>query len=926
MPVASTERIGEGAGRAASAAAPSSPMAVLSVRAPLCWSCGADARTGADACGSCGTAVGAPPAHADSIVGKVYPLRRGIRKRHLVCIGLEDRSARLLFESGETELLALEELPEPEDLALGREEAARLRTPAGRLLQIAVACRAGTLKRKWDTEALEEAALASASDVGSARSIALDALALGRPELLSRLPLSDTERHWLTAVDAVGRAEAATAIEAVCCLPQDRYRPKLVLLASVLRPARDGGVRLGPAIKAQVEPFAAGEPLAALLVRVLDGDYDAEPSIELTTPLRRLVERTAPSPARRRDLETALDLIDGRPPAAAGSSPGPLPRGVRTLLALSAPGLDLIGEDDIDHIPMPLLDDLIEAGAVDAGTTLAGSRDVHRTRYLLARLDPGALSDADVDHLAHLDEQARRAFARDDAAGLNALGSSDVVLGFQALAAVRRGEAGEQEVERIVPGHRDLARALLRLARTHADGGSVNEGLSEQMVADPSVWPVIVEIVGSTALEPTHELLERFPDFCQWLALHQAREHLFLGSWQRAVEAADLCLSLAKLEAVRDEALNLKACALHYLGADGRAVGALEEAIQGERSEALLANLGIVAAGLEPEVAASHLGMLMDEAPTIALRVSAAKQALSIWRDSDQESWRNSDNSPLPDAFQDPLRRLAVAELELADFRVFAGVLAIYDADWLADRANIATSPHADSLEARFFTARAENLSKMIGVMGSAMAAGGAPEWVLDERDSLRAAAIDILFENLDEPDSTFGSVALEMVERRVLATPDDEVLFGALGIASVTYHLSAREEEVADHIVERVQKLRSDWQQLEAGDRDRVEPVVELATRRVTINRLQARAREFDQAVDVFNSAIDLGGSAPPGSPAYSEALQRCRRVSATCRAIRDELRPWVPIVDHEGVREDLDKLIESSRELEGRCLEILG
>ena len=45
-------------------------------------------------------------------------------------------------------------------------------------------------------------------------------------------------------------------------------------------------------------------------------------------------------------------------------------------------------------------------------------------------------------------------------------------------------------------------------------------------------------------------------------------------------------------------------------------MGALEQAIQGARSESLVANAGIVAARLEPQVAAEHFGLLMDEAPT----------------------------------------------------------------------------------------------------------------------------------------------------------------------------------------------------------------------------------------------------------------------------------------------------------------------
>ena len=854
-------------------------------------------------------------------IGRTYSVRRGLRKRHMIRVADTPAGARVLLESGETDELALAELPDKDEEQLG--DVPGLRTPAGRLLAVASACRSGSSKRKWDAETIERAADANSGDPATARALALDALQLDCLTFFHQMQLSDSEKCWILAVHAASSDDPEGALSAVRRLPASRYRPKLALIATLFPRARARGIDTA-SLEEHLTPFVAEEPLARVLLRAARGTTDTLGAEELATH-RALLALAAPNPDLAIRLEAGLAALSGEEPRVSESASAFGPN-MRTLLALRSPRPGLVTEADVDDLPLPIVDDLLENGALTGETVLAGSTAEPRTRYLTARTDPARLDDAAIDALDHHDERARRAFDRGDSDALHSLGGSPAVRHYEALLSLRRGKPDPVVLQNVQPQATDVVRDLLALAEAKGIPGGPSAALTERLVSDSSVWPVIVELAGSTAFSADAELLARHPAFCEWLALHQAREYLFLGEWQMAVDAADHCLALARAETVRDEALNLKACGLHYLGQDARAIGALEEAVSGARSEALLANIGIVAAGLEPEVAAQHLGMLMDEAPTVDLRIAAAKRALDIWQNSDPGSWRNSDNDPLPDAFQEPIRRLAVGELTLEDFRLLMSVLAIYDSAWLADAAHVAASPHKDSLEARFYVARAQDLHDMIKVMGAAMAGGQPPQWILDERDSLRSAAVDILLENLDEPDSMFGSVALTMVDQHVLAGKEDEVLFTGLGIAGVTYHLSARAEEVADHIVSLVHKLRADWQALNTEAKDRLDAVVELATRRVAINRSQARARDHDQAVDVFNSAIDLGHSAQPGSPAYTEALSRFRAVANTCRAIRDDIRPWLPIVDHEGVRQDLDRLIDLTRQLESRCLEILG
>lgn len=901
--------------------------ALLAVHRPFCRACGAEHDAGAAACPACGHDTAPLPSRLEGELGTVHAVRRGLRKRSAVRIGTREEGAELLLESGEVLIVELPALPDPASVDMPAEHARELRTPSGALLQLAAACRARALKASWDPDRLVAAALDGVGDETSARLVALDALAVGDAELIERLPLTASEQAWLRALDAFAARDATAAVAAIGQLPAEGYRPKLALLAGLAREVRAAGVDLG-VLEVQTRPFRDEEPLAALLRRTLGLEpADAAGRLERAAAGGRALLGDLPLPQPvEAEISAGLAALAGEPSDAAASVRFS-PPAVRTVRALAERRSGLLESHDVDRIPLPLLDDLIDDGAVAADVVLAGTQDAGRARYLTARLVPQRLTDGDVAELEHADEIVRRAFQRADVDGLAQAPDRPLVLHYRALAGLRRGRVKDVSIEHVQPGAQQIAAELVRLAETR-DGAALPAGaLTESVLADPSVWPVLVEIVGSTRLQPTAELRERFPAFTEWLSLHQAREHLFVGEWRAAVDAADRCLALAHDEAVCDEALNLKACGLHHLGDDRGAIAALEEAIQGAYSEALLANIGVVAVGFEPETAARHLGVLMREAPTTAMRVAAARRALTIWSTSDTQSWRNSDESPLPDAFQDALRELVVGPLALDDFRDFASLLAIHDSTWFGDVESLASSPHRETLEARFFVARAQSLHDLIPVMGASIASGAPPPWLLRERDSLRNAAVDILFENMDEPDTTFGSVALAMADHRVLVDAEDHLLLSFLGVASVTYHLSAHKDEVGDQLVARLHQLRRDWQQHpDAEVRRRLEPIVELATRRIALNRMSARDREMEQAIDVFNDALDVGSRVPPGTSAYADVLNRisvCARVASDAR---DDLLPFLPIVDHAGAREDIEKTVEMTRELERRCLNILN
>lgn len=888
--------------------------ALLRDTSPMCLACGADVGGGWLACGQCGTTLVVPSAFAP--IGTVHEVRRGLRRRPAVRVGGDGETAQLLFESGETVAVPVQTLPPARPAPIG--SAAPL-TPHGVLLALAATRGAGA--RGWEPAALRAAAIAAVDGVGTARLVALDAVRLGFFDVVAQLPLSASERTWLDAVVAAERRDPTGVVRAVAALPPDRYRHKLVLLFSVAggagRLGRDGAV-LGPHLDAY-----ADEPVAGLLGRVLGlAPTDRARLVDDIRLLRQVVPLT---PAAARDVDAAVVALTGGTPAAIGDL-AMLGPATRTVIALAGAGPVALDAASVRSLDAAVVDDLVDTGTVDAAVLLAAGWDEQRSSYLRARLVPGSMTDDEVGRAGHVEEAARRAFLSAEPSALDALGDGPGVRHFRALSALRRRRPGDVVLDDVRPEARPVVAGLLATAELAGAGQLSGATLPAAVVDDPTAWPILLDLAGGNRIALSPDLRDRHPAFAEWLALQLAREHLFTGEWRRALEAADECLALSRLEEIRDEALNLRACALHYLGEDAAAIAALEEAIEGAYSEALLTNIGIVAAGLRPEVAAAHLGRLVDEAPTTAMRLAAAARAVAIWAASDTASWRQSDTGRLPDAIRGPLRRLVADDIPVDDFRPLAALLATNDGTWLADAASLARSPNRRTLEARFYVARAKDLFDVVDVMAGAIRAGSPPQWLLDERDALRDAAVDILFENLDDPDNTFGAVALAMEEKGVLADERDAVLFGLLGLAGVTFHLTTRGEEIADRYVDLLHDLRKRRSSLPADDRDRLEAVVELATRRVAINRIDARRRILDQAIDVYNAAVDLGRNAYPGSTGSLEARRRIQAVAQLVGPVRAELRRWLPLVDHEGVRTDLHDLIEVTRDIEQHCMNALG
>lgn len=890
-----------------------SAVNVLSVRSAFCRSCGRDHQQ-VTICPSCGWTTTPLPTAWSGAVGRLFTVRRGLRRRTAVQLGEEGPDAIVLVEGGSVERMSISDLPAELVPPAGLLDGAR--SPAGRLVFLAAAVASGA-RYSFDPGLLCDAAVAAARDQVAMRLLTVDAIAAGRPELVGRVPLSPSERAWALAVQVAEAGDGARLVACLRDLPADRYRRKLVLLLRVAPALIASDVDL-TVVGAHLRPFA-DEPLAGVLHRAFRlSDGGAQGAV---ADARWLASATTIPPEVREMIEQAAPVVTSGDRVAVPPTVGRLGHHVRVLGARRRVGL-AVQPADLARVPTPIADDLVDAGALDEALVTSASLSDEARTYLRARTVPGALSDAEVAAVGHVDEQARRTFPLPDFTELEALGDTLHLRHFRALALLRLNRRADVDLDHVRVDERTAVQRLLRLLDAVDGDGDVADELDDELLDDRTVWPVIVGIAGPDAIEPDDALARRFPAFCEWLALHLAREQLFLGDWAAAERAADTCLSLAQAEVVRDEALNLKACGLHHQGDDVGAIEALEEAIAGGYSTAHLANMGVVAAELRPDLAATYLGRLVREAPTTAMKVNAGLRAVGIWATSDAASWQQSDGaSSLPDVIRDPLRSLVAGAIGLDDFRAFAALLSMKDSAWFGDPAHVAASPHRASLDARYYQARARRLDEAVQVMAEPIRTGTAPDWLVSERDSLRDAVIEVVLENINEPDNALGAVALTMQQQGVLDGEYDAVLFGAVGIASVTYHLSVAGEEIADHVVSQLHQIRQRFSQLEADQRERVAAPVELATRRVAINRMLARDRELEAAARTINQIVDRARYTQLGTPSWESLIWQVRPILSTAVHTRQDMVAWRALVDHDGARRDIQLTIQQADELERVC-----
>ncbi|MGH3193686.1 MAG: hypothetical protein ACRDOL_41800, partial [Streptosporangiaceae bacterium] len=493
---------------------------------------------------------------------------------------------------------------------------------AGRLWRAQRASRA--IDAKWNPgTVMGTAQLHATASVGARRAAALDALALGAHDLLPALGLTTEEIAWYRAWFAAGAGDTAALLGWLERLQAHGYRQRVTLLlaraADLLKDAA-----LGARAVAQLAAFAAADLDARALYAVLSRPGTAD----LIGPLVAFAVAAEGADGRLAEWASAITAT-ARPAL-------PFPGGLLVASALDCylrfrDGAECTAKVDVLRwLPVPLLDEMIDNGAVPRELASQPGWPAGSRAYVVGRLAPGEAGLDDLATAGFTAELARRHYLSGDTAALDALpAGSEAVRHYRALAAWRSG-AGQPSLD----GLRPRARVVLgevAAARAAVQAGEAT-ALTESVASDPTCWPLLWHSALQGALRLPGPLAGRYPRFAEWLALCGIQRLLFQSRWEDALAAGRALAARTELEMTSDEALNMVAFAYFQLGQPGSALQTLDDALGGRYTTGLLVNASIVAASQGSVAALPYLARITGVERDEAVRSGAVERAVELWR------------------------------------------------------------------------------------------------------------------------------------------------------------------------------------------------------------------------------------------------------------------------------------------------------
>lgn len=436
---------------------------------------------------------------------------------------------------------------------------------------------------------------------------------------------------------------------------------------------------------------------------------------------------------------------------------------------------------------------------------------------------------------------------------------------------------------------------------------------SENLLADRSVWEVLLQsgVQGDPKAGP------HSAEYFSLASLREAEAAMWRWQWADARVLARDALREARAEILRDELLNIIACSLWMEGEHEPALAALDRALEGEYTEALLINASIVASELEHDSAKSRLIRLAQEAPNPDQRALAAERALILWDNEDARIWEESEGESLPIEIRDALRPLIGHEISEDRYLRVLRVLASRDSKWLAEQRDDAFGPNVHSTAARVMRARARGIEDFISELSRQLNSnGGAPVWVGVERDNIIEAATQVLLERIDElPAAFFG---LTVLNAKLPMTTPQHITLTALTVGSIASGVDDPTSEPQERFVDLLVGAQKEWASLDEEPKRTLAQLLEFASSQLAICYLNSRRVMLRQLEGPYTQVciqvaqIRLGGARvnmAKVKEAMSPMASFCRESVGILRKLRN-----LPVESRIG--DALDGLIESFSE----------
>jgi hypothetical protein len=807
----------------------------------FCWSCGVP-DPGTDTCASCGVSTRPRPAPHSGLIGATASVRQRLRTRTGLVVGETPASVLLaLPDAGVTEV-SRDKLGDLAAASNGSRSSAWTLVSGSRRMT-------PNDRRKFD-DLIKSFVLALVDrSIDETRGFALDALDADCPAWLDKIHLTTSERDFLFASYQADRGNTGVALERLLRLPVDRYPTKDVVFLRCLG-AIQADVTAHEGVRQHLQAFP-DRPIAQSVLSLLDdGDLSDEVWIRSADFVLERATAAEDLPLPRALAETFVGSL-ARDEA--------LPQGIEDLgpearLFALANGMRSGGHTptvsllDLRGAPESLVDEAIEHGVLTVGPA---ERDQSLAKYVLARTDPDLLVHDDLVNLHYETELARRAFLHGDREALDSLPGTTTTAQLKVLDDLRSGDPAHAlgAIDAFDGQTRAKVESVARSLEQRSLAATSNEVLT-----DGTIWPILASLLPEDTLELNSLSAERpaLRGIVTWRALSAAVERLWGWDWEGAAVEAKRCLLVARDEHTRDEALNLIACAEWQQGDDADAIAALSSAMEGKYTEGLQVNLGVVAASLDPHLAGEQLGKLALQAPTLALRASAASRALDLWY-ADPDPWDTAEGKhSLPQELREALRQLVRSDIDEPSFVRFVRTMANWDDAWLGAEGSLADSHYAGTAAATVYQAKARDFEAFVKALAGVVASPEAPEWATEERDGLVGSAIASL--NPEDHDPIAASFGLLLIDNSLPMSAGQWVDLVAFTIVAICSGIDPSEGEPKERFVDLVAQARGRILEIDAEQQGRSTEILDFAISAVIRSVAAARAHQYDQVVDVYN------------------------------------------------------------------------